>query len=83
MDKKYIDVDKLMEFANNQIGGIDSNVIARFPKADVVEVVRCRDCMYLLKDLSERQAHICMWTPFYRTVEFDDFCSFGARKGRR
>ena len=40
MNKKYIDADKLMEFANNQIGGIDSNVIARFPKEDVVEVRR-------------------------------------------
>ena len=36
--KKYIDVDKLIEFANNHIAGIDANDIARFPRADAQEV---------------------------------------------
>lgn len=36
--KKYIDADELIKFANNHIGGIDANDIARFPRADVREV---------------------------------------------
>ena len=39
MQKRYIEVYKLMEFANNQKDKtIDANDIARFPFADVVEV---------------------------------------------
>lgn len=34
----YVSVDKLIEFANNHIAGIDANDIARFPKAEVEEV---------------------------------------------
>lgn len=34
----YVSVDKLIEFANNHVAGIDANDIARFPKADVEEV---------------------------------------------
>lgn len=37
---KYVDRDALIEFANNHIGGIDANDIARFPGADVREVTR-------------------------------------------
>jgi len=33
---KYIDADKLIEFANNSRVGLDANDIARFPSADVV-----------------------------------------------
>ena len=45
--KRYADVDKLIEFANNSKDGtIDANDIARFPAADVVEVVRCKDCKH-------------------------------------
>lgn len=36
----YVDVDKLIEYANNSRVGIDANDIARFPKADVKPVER-------------------------------------------
>lgn len=35
----YIDAGKLMDFANNHVAGIDSNDIARFPRADVKAIV--------------------------------------------
>lgn len=39
MAKEYIERDALMDFANNHVGNsIDTNDIARFPAADVVEV---------------------------------------------
>lgn len=44
---RYIDADKLMEFANNtKDKTIDANDIARFPTADVEEVGKCKDCKY-------------------------------------
>ena len=43
MAKKYIEKEALMDFANNHVNGIiDTNDIARFPTADVVEVVHGR-----------------------------------------
>lgn len=48
---------------------------------NVVEVVRCKDCKYLLQDLSERKSHICMQSSFARkNVNLDDYCSYGVRK---
>lgn len=42
--KRYIEVNALMEYCSNQKSKtISNNDIARFPTADVVEVVRCKD----------------------------------------
>lgn len=49
------------------------------PAADVQEVVRCKSCKYLLRDLSERKFHLCMRTPLVNRVTLDDFCSYGVR----
>ena len=58
------------------------NEIKNAPITDVVEITRCNDCKYLLKDLSEKQAHLCMKNPFCRmNVKLDDFCSFGKKEG--
>lgn len=55
--------------------------IRELPTPNVAEVVRCKNCEYLLKDLSDRQAHLCMRNPFCRmNVKLDDFCSYGERK---
>lgn len=87
---RYIDMDKLKEMieakADTLIDGKEAffyiaNWLDLLPTADVVEVVRCKDCEYLLKDLSDRQAHLCMKNPFCRmNVKLDDFCSKGERK---
>lgn len=74
--KRYIEVFSLMEFANNQKDKtIDANDIARFPWADVVKVVRCKDCVH-------RHQTTC---PFlianaYKASSDDDFCSRGERR---
>lgn len=41
--------------------------------------VRCKDCKFLLRDLSERKHHLCMKNFYSVEVTLDDFCSFGAR----
>ena len=77
---KYIEREKLIDYANNQRGGIDANDIARFPVADVVEVVRCKDCKhwggiaygFICRKFSGIDTKICMGT--------DQFCSYGERK---
>ena len=68
----YIDADALIEFANNHIGGIDANDIARFPAADVEKVTRCKDCTYCAWDGFN---YVCKYSwQSFRTKE-NDFCS--------
>ena len=50
------------------------------PAADVVEVVRCKDCLYS----TERYGHMeCIHGVSYRNTwnKPDFFCSYGERKG--
>lgn len=56
-----------------------------FPSADVVEVVRCKDCKYHLFDGScdndyiSRQIEHCGCYPDFNTPD-DFFCKYGERK---
>lgn len=51
------------------------------PTVDAVEVTRCGDCKYLLKDNSGRNAHLCMRAYFHIPTTIDGFCNHGT-KGR-
>lgn len=53
----------------------------RIPAADVVEVVRCKGCIYGDYDSKSNGAMVCLRTNdgFWR--EETDFCSRGIRKG--
>lgn len=83
---RYIDADYLDELIaqlNHEGRGITrneykmmDNILFEFPTADVVEVVRCRECKHMMPD--------------GRCFEFaddnirpsaSDFCSYGERKG--
>ena len=46
--------------------------IKRIPTADVVEVVRCKDCKHFVEE------EFCMGIGII--CRFDDFCSYGERK---
>ena len=48
------------------------------PTADVVEVVRCKDCKYC--DPDNRHCDHYMGTVFPVSREYNDFCSYGERK---
>ena len=58
-------------------------------KADVVEVVRCKDCIHYKdkgvlnefdKPLGVCKKDVCFWDDEPIEVLFDDFCSYGERK---
>ena len=52
--------------------------IKEAPAADVVSVVRCKDCRFLGDENLE--LHDCDHTRGPMRVELDDFCSYGERK---
>lgn len=62
-------VNKCLEIVNNQ------------PTADVVEVVRCKECKHLDKGENDSESW-CECTRIFGTyfdVSEDDFCSYGER----
>ena len=55
--------------------------ILRIPAADVVEVVRCRECKYW-EHRPDRQYDLCAYLfGAKRSCNPEDFCSRGERKG--
>lgn len=80
---KYIDINKVTiprRFFNQDLNvpklleWLDSQ-----PAADVVEVVRCKDCEHFSKEGSKAyNGHFCeVWLDF---VKPDDYCSYGERR---
>lgn len=57
------------------------NNVKSQPTADVVEVVRCANCIHLKTNIDKEKycdIHSTTWAKFY--VRFSDFCSFGERR---
>ena len=54
------------------------NLIINLPAADVVEVVRCRECKYHEDTSITEHEHCCL---IGKTVCYNDFCSYGKWKG--
>ena len=53
--------------------------IQKFPAADVVEVVRCKDCKH--ENVHHAISDKCTWCDYWGIdPDFDDFCSYGERK---
>lgn len=54
----------------------------KLPPADVVEVVRCKDCKYQDKGQNEVESwNVCNYRPWLYVNTYDDhFCSDGERK---
>lgn len=90
---RYIDVDKInFNDANNYLDENNdilislrsvNQIIKSTPTADVVEVVRCRDCIYYQKMTT---GGLCMCGDKKTSYAADfypkenDFCSYGERK---
>ena len=55
-----------------------------FPTADVVEVVRCKDCKHYDKEYHQCKLHSeepdQYYTGFIFCTQEDDFCSYGERR---
>ena len=79
---KYIDRDKLAEFAKHSTIGIDANDIMRFPTADVVAVVRCKDCVYGIEngELCGRKVYLCSAMTNPNEFYGDFYCESGERR---
>ena len=55
--------------------------IRKIPAADVVEVVRCKDCKYYRQnEYSSDKDMMCMCWCDWLPTDPDDFCSYGKRK---
>lgn len=63
---------------------IKNNSACKFfkPTADVVEVVRCKDCQHceIIIDQFDNDWYFCKKTNDNAEVKSDDFCSYGERK---
>ena len=80
-------VEQLKQIGKDIREVIDDVVhLQRLLSADVVQVVRCRDCKYVRKYRSEESAK--KFGQVYECVRYtihcpnpDDFCSYGKRRG--
>lgn len=92
-EKRYISTEYLgeCETCRHCVGGIKCNTycdhgeeyspnLAKIPTADVVEVVRCKDCMHCFSyDVPNGRKYFCRkFFPFEETTEVD-FCRYGKR----
>ena len=62
--------------------------IENAPTADVVEVVRCRDCVYMVKHLGKVLCAKRVYSDDYSIkvltpTNLDNFCNYGARMTER
>lgn len=65
------------EFAST----IVPNVLRNIPAADVVEVVRCKDCKHWYSPMND-DAHYCnLKHGLVGIVAEEDYCSYGERSG--
>ena len=61
-------------------------IVDEIPSADVIEVVRCKDCKHIDWEtaepiISNGIASVTCWcNSFQQYVRVDDFCSYGERK---
>lgn len=75
---RYIDADELIFFGfdnpdcDNLFEFVPKEFIDNAPTADVVEVVRCKDCKYLHRT-------VCPYG-IKRTPRGNDYCSYGERR---
>jgi len=78
---KYVDADKMLkEYEHGIYDTTDlAEMLYYMPAADVVEVVRCKDCRYVFKE--DEYSYWCNgFTSPMRLVTPETFCSHGRRK---
>lgn len=79
----YISRQAVIDWLTNDWNGMVNTVffgIEHIPTADVVEVVRCKDCKYATYDKSIDRYDCRNWgLDGDEYTEANDFCSFGER----
>lgn len=81
---RYIDADALKDCIEKEVYAHDYiehvyQIIDECPTADVVEVVRCKDCQHRTYD--NYSDVWCCTKCGYELGEENNFCSWGKRKG--
>lgn len=90
---RYIDADALIEMLHKKVKsdyeiGIYTHAVLtesfiqfveKQPTADVVEVVRCKDCKYWQDNNGGYPHEECRWGKG-ETPDADDYCSYGERR---
>lgn len=81
---RYIDADKI-PYVQSEDGCLDDYAfrydINEIPAADVVEVVRCKDCEHYFCDTPYCKKHKVGYCAFDEIVkDKNHFCSYGERK---
>lgn len=75
---EYIEREKLIELIKNGNGRIPDWVreyISECPTADVVPVVRCKNCKYFQRTICDKFSEA-----FFNCRRENDYCSYGVRK---
>ena len=55
-------------------------IIESVPAADVVSVVRCKDCKYAYINSFSAASGVALCSSGAKVMQQDDFCSYGERK---
>lgn len=61
-------------------GAMAMEIVASPPAADVVPVVRCKDCKYAFINSFSTASGIALCSSSMKAMQEDDFCSYGERK---
>lgn len=78
--KRYHQFDKDEKAVYDRLEDYQDKIKA-LPTADVVEVVRCKDCKYYKQNpYSPDEDMMCMCWCDWLPTDPDDFCSYGERK---
>ena len=78
---RYIDADALIEKFKVEHDWSSVYIVEDMPASDVVEVVRCKDCVYyrcltIMGSMPRMMCSVFNW----QSTE-DDFCSFAEMRG--
>ena len=79
-EKKYVEVNDLLQHLPDEpYKGATRRVLHQAPAADVVEVVRCRDCKYYEQAKLNNKGFLTCPASGMEITEVD-FCSYGERR---
>ena len=87
MIMRLIDADRALEIVRDQgiahpnayhLTNYATLILREAPTVDAVEVVRCWECKYHEDTNVTEFKHCCL---IDKTVRYNDFCSYGKRKG--
>ena len=79
---RYIDADALLNRMPNDLPYKASvkRIVMQAPTADVVEVVRCKDCKHYGRKYGDTVIGYCCHTKQSGYCDKDHFCSYGERR---